>query len=99
MKRSKRGVLSLARLGAKGQLTIPLEYRRTFDLSGDSTVVLVRVGDALVIVPHDEAFAQVTDRLEARMRDAGSSPEELIAAAADARVEIVREEFGIANEE
>jgi bifunctional DNA-binding transcriptional regulator/antitoxin component of YhaV-PrlF toxin-antitoxin module len=89
----------ITRLGAKGQVTIPAEYRRALSLSGDAPLVLVRLGDALVIAPHDDALATVTERLETQMRHAGSDVEELIAAATSARAEIVREEFGIADEE
>src|SRR5437588_9119061 len=90
----ERKVLSVTRLGAKGQLTIPAEYRRAHGLTGDAAVVLIQVGDALVIAPCDEALTAVTQRLEARMHEAGSSVVDLIAAAAEARAEIFREEFG-----
>jgi bifunctional DNA-binding transcriptional regulator/antitoxin component of YhaV-PrlF toxin-antitoxin module len=87
-------VLSLTRLSEKGQLTIPAEYRRTHQLERDSALVLVEIGDALVLVPHDEALASVTARLEAALKGAGAGSDDLIAAATKARAEIVREEFG-----
>jgi bifunctional DNA-binding transcriptional regulator/antitoxin component of YhaV-PrlF toxin-antitoxin module len=86
--------LSLARLSEKGQLTIPAEYRRAHRLERDSALVLVEIGDALVLVPHDEALATVTARLEAALKGAGGSADDLLAAAEEARAEIVREEFG-----
>jgi len=92
-------VLSLARLSEKGQLTIPAEYRRAHQLERDSALVLVEIGDALVLVPHDETLAAVTARLEAALKGAGAGTEDLIKAAIDARAEIVREEFGDAGED
>jgi bifunctional DNA-binding transcriptional regulator/antitoxin component of YhaV-PrlF toxin-antitoxin module len=99
MAKANQRIFSLTRLGAKGQLTIPVEYRRALALSEDAALVLVPVGDALLVAPFDEPLATVTQRLEARMHDAGSNVEDLIAAAAEARVEIVREEFGVAADE
>src|SRR5439155_646349 len=43
MSKSESRILSVTRLGAKGQITIPAEYRRTHSLQGDAAVVLVQV--------------------------------------------------------
>lgn len=87
-------VIAIMRLSETGQLTIPAEYRRAHDLGRDSTLVLLEIGDALVLVPHDEALAAVTSRLEAAMRGSGETVESLTDAANKARAEIVSEEFG-----
>jgi bifunctional DNA-binding transcriptional regulator/antitoxin component of YhaV-PrlF toxin-antitoxin module len=94
MGKTGQGIFSITRLGANGRLTIPMEYRRALTGSADTTVVLVQVGDALVIAPWDDALAAVAERLEKQMQHAGSDVEDLIAAAGEARAEIVREEFG-----
>lgn len=91
---SNESVIAIARLSEKGQLTIPAEYRRTHALSKDSALVLVEIGDALVLVPHDRALSALSDRLQAALRGAGVRVEDLIAAAAKARAEIVQAEFG-----
>ncbi|PZS23132.1 MAG: hypothetical protein DLM61_24530, partial [Pseudonocardiales bacterium] len=75
MGKAKQGILSITRLGAKGQITLPAPYRRALALSEAATLALIRVGDALVVAPLDEALAAVTQRLEARMQQAGSSVE------------------------
>jgi bifunctional DNA-binding transcriptional regulator/antitoxin component of YhaV-PrlF toxin-antitoxin module len=99
MGKTEQRSVAITRLGAKGQLTLPAVYRRALALSADAAMVIVQVGEALVIIPQDEALAAVTQRLEARMQSAGSDVEDLIAAAAEARVEIGREEFGLTAEE
>ncbi len=91
--------LSLARLSEKGQLTIPAEYRRAQSLERDSTLVLVQIGDALVLVPHDEALSSVTARMEAAMRGLNVSMDELVKAATQARAEIAAREFGVVPDE
>jgi bifunctional DNA-binding transcriptional regulator/antitoxin component of YhaV-PrlF toxin-antitoxin module len=99
MRKTKRSSLAIARLGPRGQLTIPAEYREALALSANAALAVVQVGEALVVAPYDEPLAAVTQRLEAQMQQAGSNVEALIAAAAEARAEIVREEFGTAAEE
>jgi bifunctional DNA-binding transcriptional regulator/antitoxin component of YhaV-PrlF toxin-antitoxin module len=89
-----QGTFAITRLDANGQLTIPEEYRNALAVSTDTAIVLIQVGDALVVAPCDDALAAVTGRLEARMQNAVSNVEDLVAAAAEARAEIVREEFG-----
>jgi bifunctional DNA-binding transcriptional regulator/antitoxin component of YhaV-PrlF toxin-antitoxin module len=86
-------VLSIVRLSEKGQLTIPAEYRRLHELERDSTLVVIQLGDALVLVPHDEALTRITERIEAAMRGAGVSVEDLLEETLNARAEIVRKEF------
>lgn len=86
--------MSIARLSEKGQLTIPAEYRRDFKLERESTLLIVQVGAALILVPYDEALATVTARLEAAMHGRHLSVDDLTDAAAGARTEIVAQEFG-----
>lgn len=99
MRKTKRGSLAITRLGTRGQLTIPAEFRQALALSSNAALVLIPVGDALVVAPHDEPLTAVTQRLEAQMQQAGSDVDDLIAAAAEARAAIVREEFGATAEE
>ena len=91
-------VLSLTQLSEDGQITIPAEYRRALARSGHTSLVLVQVGDALVLAPYDEPLTAATSRLEAHMHSAGVTVDDLIDAAAEARADIVREEFGAEDE-
>jgi bifunctional DNA-binding transcriptional regulator/antitoxin component of YhaV-PrlF toxin-antitoxin module len=94
MGKAEQGIFTITRVGANGRLTIPKAYRGALAGSADATVAFVQVGGALVIAPYDDALAAVTQRLETRMKKAGSDVEDLIDAAAEARAEITREEFG-----
>lgn len=87
-------VISIARLSEKGQLTIPAEYRREYDLERDSTLAMIQMGDALILVPIDEILTEITERMEAAMRGAGVTVEELMEETLAVRSEITREEFG-----
>jgi bifunctional DNA-binding transcriptional regulator/antitoxin component of YhaV-PrlF toxin-antitoxin module len=98
MAHTDKRLLSVERLGAKGQLTIPAEYRRALALGDDTSLAIMQVGDALVIAPYDEALTAITARLEAAMDAAHSNVDELIHAAEEARAEIVHEEFDLQEE-
>jgi bifunctional DNA-binding transcriptional regulator/antitoxin component of YhaV-PrlF toxin-antitoxin module len=85
---------SVERLGEQGQITVPDEYRRALSLTKGSTLAVIQVGNALVLAPCGDEFEQVAGRLEASLRDSGVTLEELLEATQQARVEIVRKEFG-----
>ena len=87
-------VIAIIRLSEKGQFTIPADYRRAHSLGKDSTLVLMEIGDALVVVPHDEVLEAVAARLEAAMRGSNETVETLINAAGEARRKILSDEFG-----
>ena len=94
MTTANANVLSIVRLSEKGQLTIPAEYRREHDLERDSTLAVIQLGEALILAPIDEMLTKITERMEAAMRGAGVTVEELMEETLAARAEIVREEFG-----
>jgi bifunctional DNA-binding transcriptional regulator/antitoxin component of YhaV-PrlF toxin-antitoxin module len=98
MSQTDKRILSVVGLGDAGQLTIPPEFRQALALTGGSTLALVQVGDALVLAPYDKELMAVTERLEGAMDAAPSDVDDLIRAAAEARAEIVREEFGEEDE-
>ena len=91
MTATKEKNLSIATLSDTGQLTLPDQYLHTWPQG--ETFVVMQVGEALVLVPRDEAFAAVTARMEAALSDSGLSVNDLLAAADEARAEIVREQW------
>jgi hypothetical protein len=54
------------------------EYRREHDLERDSTLAVIQLGEALILAPIDEMLTEITDRMEAAMRGAGVTVEELM---------------------
>jgi bifunctional DNA-binding transcriptional regulator/antitoxin component of YhaV-PrlF toxin-antitoxin module len=94
MTTANANILSIVRLSEKGQLTIPAEYRREHDLERDSTLAVIQLGEALILAPIDEMLTAITERMEAAMRGAGITVEELMEDTLVARAEIAREEFG-----
>src|SRR5215510_7484923 len=94
MEDTQKAAFTVTRVSASGQITIPPEYCTTENLGPGTPLVAVQIGDALVLAPLDEQLAAVTGRLEAAMKTAGQSIEDLVAAAASARADIVESELG-----
>lgn len=94
MGETEKTVLEMARMGSDGEVILPTSYRDAEHLVPGAMVAMVQVGDTLVLAPVDDRFSSVTGRLEAAMLSAGANIDEIIAAAASARTEIVQEEFG-----
>lgn len=88
--KSEVAVLSV---GQNGQITIPAEFRKEHALGRGGKVVAVRLGDALVMAPHDAVLESICMRLEEAMKGAGYRPETLKAQALAERAAIVRKRY------
>jgi len=79
------------RLDEHGQITIPARFRRALGLEKDSEVLLIRVGEALMIVPQDRWLEQFSERLRAALRKKGVSVAEALAGLEETRKELFKE--------
>lgn len=77
--------LTTTRLGEKGQLTIPKEYRETLGLETGAPVAVLRVGDGLILMPEQRRFQSLCDRIAATLAGAGITEGDLQATLPDAR--------------
>jgi AbrB family looped-hinge helix DNA binding protein len=79
---------SSGRMKEKGQITVPVELRRTFELHAGSRLIFEDRGDHIAMVPVE----RIVDRTAAALREfaenaAPMSPDQIRAAAASAIVE------------
>jgi AbrB family looped-hinge helix DNA binding protein len=51
------------RIGEKGQLTIPKQYRDEFGLEAGAPVAVLRVGAALMLIPEQARFQALCDSI------------------------------------
>jgi bifunctional DNA-binding transcriptional regulator/antitoxin component of YhaV-PrlF toxin-antitoxin module len=85
---------SVLSVGQNGQITIPVDFRREHKLSKGAKVVAVRMGDSLVLAPHDPILEAFSLRLQEAMRIAGVTGEDLKAQVLVERAKINRERYG-----
>jgi AbrB family looped-hinge helix DNA binding protein len=55
--------LTTARLGEKGQITVPKEYRDAFALKAGAPMSVLQLGSGLVLIPEQARFRQLCARV------------------------------------
>lgn len=59
--------LATTRMGEKGQLTLPKEYRDAIRLEPGAPVAVLRVGDALILMPEQARFNALCDSISSAL--------------------------------
>jgi len=78
-------LLATTRLGEKGQLTIPKEYRRSLALVAGAPFAVVQVGNALLLIPEQARFRELCDRVAKAFSNHGIEADDVLAALPKAR--------------
>jgi AbrB family looped-hinge helix DNA binding protein len=65
--------LTTTRIGEKGQLTVPKEYRDSLGLGPGAPVAVLRVGDGLILMPEQARFNEMCDSIASALEDVGVS--------------------------
>jgi bifunctional DNA-binding transcriptional regulator/antitoxin component of YhaV-PrlF toxin-antitoxin module len=81
-------------MAQNGQVTIPATFRKDHALAKGGKLMAVRMGNALVMVPHDGILEAICLRFEEALRGADVSVDEVKAQALEERAEIVRKRYG-----
>jgi bifunctional DNA-binding transcriptional regulator/antitoxin component of YhaV-PrlF toxin-antitoxin module len=89
-----RSPITLLNVAQNGQVTIPAAFRKEHALAKGGRLMAVRMGDALVMVPHDGILDAICMRFEEALRGSGASIDEIKAQALEERAEIVRKRYG-----
>jgi len=66
--------LTTTRIGEKGQLTVPKEFREDLGLGMGAPFVVLRLGDGLVLLPEQQRFENLCKRVSAALTGAGFRP-------------------------
>ena len=77
--------LTTARLGEKGQLTLPKAYRDAVALDTGAPIAVLQVGSGLLLIPEDARFRELCDRVAATFARHGTQDEEILETLPDAR--------------
>ena|SRR5450432_1279757 len=81
------------RLGERGTMTLPKEYRDALDLEAGAPVSVLRLGDGLLLIPEQKRFEQLCDSIASRLTSAGVSEAALQATLPDVREQLARERY------
>lgn len=77
--------LATTRIGEKGQLTVPKEYRDELGLEPGAPVAVLRVGEGLILMPEQARFRALCESISSALEGAGVSEADLQATLPEAR--------------
>jgi len=77
--------LTTTKIGEKGQLTVPKQFRDDLGLGMGAPFAVLRLGDGLVLLPEQQRFEQLCEQVGADLTAAGLRPEGVLATLPEAR--------------
>ncbi|HWE83705.1 MAG TPA: AbrB/MazE/SpoVT family DNA-binding domain-containing protein [Terracidiphilus sp.] len=91
--------LTTTRIGEKGQLTVPKQFREDLGLGNGSPFAVLRMGDGLILLPEQQRFDQLCHDISESLASAGITPDELQATLPEARQKVYERRYGVAISE
>jgi AbrB family looped-hinge helix DNA binding protein len=86
--------LTTIKIGEKGQLTVPKQFREDLGLANGAPFAVLRLGDGLILLPEQRRFGQLSKQVSARLTGAGLAPDDLIATLPEARNRVYARLYG-----
>jgi AbrB family looped-hinge helix DNA binding protein len=86
--------MATTKIGEKGQLTVPKQFREDLGLSSGAPFAVLRIGDGLILVPEEARFERLCERLTGALTRGGAGPETLLAALPKARKRVFARHYG-----
>ena len=86
--------LATTRIGEKGQLTVPKQFREDLGLGNGSPFAVLRLGDGLLLLPEQQRFEQLCAQIRQTLTGAGLTPRETLASLPEARKRVFARHYG-----
>jgi AbrB family looped-hinge helix DNA binding protein len=86
--------LTTTKVGEKGQLTVPKQFREDLGLGIGSPFAVLRLGDGLILLPEQRRFEQLCERVSSSLTAAGLTSEDLFATIPEARNLVYTRRYG-----
>src|SRR5438128_9693988 len=86
--------LTTTKIGEKGQLTVPKQFRQDLGLGTGAPFAVLRLGDGLILLPEQQRFDHLCRQVSATLTAAGLTPEDLLATLPQARQRIFAHRYG-----
>ena len=88
--------LTTTRIGEKGQITVPKQYRESLGLRNGAPFAVLRLGDGLILLPEQQRFERLCRRISAALAHAGAKPADLLATLPGIRKRVFARRYGAA---
>jgi AbrB family looped-hinge helix DNA binding protein len=86
--------LATTKIGEKGQLTVPKQFREDLGLGNGSPFAVLRLGDGLILVPEQQRFEQLCEQVSSSLTTAGLKPQGLLRTLPEARDRVYARRYG-----
>ena len=80
--------LTTTRIGVKGQLTVPKQFRKDLGLGTGAPFAVLRLGDGLVLLPEQQRFDHLCEQVSSALTGDGVAPDSILATLPEARKRI-----------
>jgi AbrB family looped-hinge helix DNA binding protein len=86
--------LTTTRIGEKGQITVPKEFRESLGLRNGAPFAVLRLGDGLILLPEQQRFERLCRRIGSILAGAGAKPGDILATLPEARKRVFARSYG-----
>jgi AbrB family looped-hinge helix DNA binding protein len=90
--------LTTTRIGEKGQLTVPKQFREDLGLATGAPFSVLRMGNGLLLIPEQERLERLCSEIGGAFFAAGATPESLLETLPEVRDALFEERYGKAKE-
>jgi AbrB family looped-hinge helix DNA binding protein len=91
--------MTTTRIGEKGQLTVPKQFREDLGLEAGAPFAVLRLGDELILLPEQRRFDLLCCEISAALTTAGVTAKALLATLPETRERIFKRRYGADVEE
>ena len=77
--------LTTTKIGEKGQLTVPKQFRHDLGLGTGVPFSVLRLGDGLILLPEQQRFEQLCQRVSSSLTSSALTPEDILFTLPEAR--------------
>ena len=86
--------LTTTKIGEKGQLTVPKEFREDLGLETGAPFAVLRLGDGLILLPEQKRFDHLCAEVTSALASADVSAEAVLSTLPKARQRVFERRYG-----
>jgi AbrB family looped-hinge helix DNA binding protein len=86
--------LTTTKIGEKGQLTVPKQFREDLGLATGAPFAVLRLGDGLILLPEQQRFDLLCEKVSSALTAGGITQKALLATLPDTRQRIYERRYG-----
>src|SRR5208283_4573277 len=86
--------LTVTRIGEKGQVTVPKQFRENLGLESGAPFAVLRLGNGLILMPQQDHFERLCNRIGSALSSAGLTAKEVLATLPEARRRVYERRYG-----